>query len=282
MDDLENPNPGTNGAATSETTPAASAGTVPVGGEANRQSASTEESFTKLDVNTLPPQLKQTYDNMLRDYKQKTTELAEQRKKYGDYDDVKKKADWYDNVSNQQEFVNMWNEFVEKSNAKPNADPNDPVAQLQSRLEKVENERVVERQRMEAIQSIEAFANAVNEAGEKVNGDFDKLNELVIGSVQGEDGTLSDFSLLRAAMELAPGKTLQERITNGYQAAQKLYQSILEEGRKAGMGKMLSKFKNSTEVPGHLSTDKGVFTGDAKALSAREARELAEKKVVVR
>ena len=78
MEDLTNSNPENGSSATMTTSPEATTGTVQANGDAGQsQGAPIEETFTKVDVNTLPPQLRESYNNMLRDYKQKTTQIAE-------------------------------------------------------------------------------------------------------------------------------------------------------------------------------------------------------------
>lgn len=278
MTDLPSPNPAAAQAANPATPdPAQAAGTVqPSGQVGGGQSAPAEDSFTKLDVNTLPPQLKQAYDNMLRDYKSKTAELSEQRKKYEGYDTYKQRAELYEQLASQEEFVKRWNEYVKEVNGQTATNPNDPVqAKLQEFEKQLQEERRAREER-EMDDVVEGFRSAKDEKGNPVNPDFDALADAVIGKDQ-EGG---DWNLLRAYVHLAEGNTPQEKLANGYKAAKALRDQWVEEGRKQGVGKMLSKVRNSTEAPA-ITSDKQTFNGDAKKLSVREARELAEKGVVV-
>jgi len=77
-----------------------------------------QDSFTKLDINSLPPELKETYNSMLSDYRRKTEEIANQRKgfetKESEYtskltqaeNTLKEWNNWYG-----QEIKPYWNEF---------------------------------------------------------------------------------------------------------------------------------------------------------------------------
>lgn len=274
MADPANPTPEGGATATPTPEPVTPTGTVQPGSEAG-QSAPTEESFTKFDVNTLPPQLRSMHDNMLRDYKSKTTQLAEERKKYEGYDAYKQKAEQFEQISANQEFVKRWNEFVQEQNTK--GDPQDPTqAKLQEFEKQLQEERKARVER-EMSEVVDAFSNAKDEKGELVNSDFNSLNEIAVGkNSQGDE-----YSLLRTCIELSEGKTSQERLANGYKNAKAIRDKIFEEGRKHGMGKMLSKVRNGTEPP-TVTSDKTVFNGDPTKISVREARELALKGVVVK
>jgi hypothetical protein len=275
MDNLQNPTPGSDSAANPSPEPTQSTGTVQPSGQADgRQSAPTEESFTNLDPNTLPPQLKAAYNSMLRDYKTKTTEIAEQRKKYSDYDTHKQRSELYEQLASQEEFVKQWNEHVQKQNGQvnQNGQEQDPIQAKIQAIEKQLNEEKSVRQERELADVVDSFSTAKDDKGVLLNPDFDILNNIVVGkNAQGEE-----YSLLRTSIEFAQGATPQERLANGYKNAKAIRDQIIEEGRKQGMGKMLSKVRNSTEAP-TITSDKQVFNGDPKNLSVREARELAEK-----
>ena len=279
MSDLQSPTPGSTSTATPETAPVAATGTVQSGGQATGQNAPAQDSFTGLDPATLPPQLKQAYDSMLKDYKSKTTEVAEQRKKYSDYDDLKQKASFYDQFSSREDAVKWWNEYVQKQSGQQNGQENsqDPIqAKLQELEKKLEAEQQA-RQRAELEEVVSAFATSTDDKGQPMNPNFDALNSVQLGKTPDGD----EYSLLRACIDLSGGQNPQEKLVNGYKAAKAIRDQIFEEGRKHGMGKMLSKVRNSTEAP-TITSDKQTFNGDAKNLSVREARELAEKGVVVR
>jgi len=122
----------------------------------------------------------------------------------------------------------------------------------------------------------DSFAEAVNEKGEKIHPDFDRLNEFVIGKANGSE----EYSLLRACIELSPGKSPQERLTMGYKAAKELHDKIFEEGKKAGMGRVQAKVLNGTNPPS-LSSGDVLSVTDKKPKNAREALAMARRGQVV-
>lgn len=244
------------------------------------QGAAPAELFKGIDPNRLPPEIKQHYDSMLRDYREKTARLAETIKAEvaKSIDPYKSKAEQYDQIAAQEEFVKQWNEYAQRSqnqNQNPQ-DPTDPVLkQMKSQLD--EMNRKIQMNEMSEI--TEAFAEAVNEKGEKIHPEFDTLNDIVIGKIS-NSGNEEPFSLLRAAVELAGGATPQEKLANGYKAAKAAHDAIFELGKKAGMGRIQSKVANGTQPASHSLGDTLSVT-DKRPKNAREALELARKGVMV-
>jgi hypothetical protein len=251
-------------------------GTVPPNGEANDGVAPAgEETFTKVDPKTLPPQLRQSYENMLRDYKEKTTKISETIKSESSKEAVayRQQAEAYDQIAQQEEFVRQWNEYVQKSQNQTKEEPGDPkLSQLEAKFQEI-NQKL---QLSEMSQITEAFADAVNEKGVKLHPEFDELNSLSIGQVQ--DG--EDFSLLRACVELAQGSNPQEKLANGYKSAKAAYNAIFESGKKAGMGRVQAKVMNGSQPPTNSGGDILSVT-DKKPKSAKEALDMARKGLVV-
>ena len=281
MDDLTNSNPGTGDAATTETSPAATTGTVQTNGEANNgQGAPVDEGFTHVDPKTLPPQLRSAYDNMLRDYKEKTTKLSETTKAEvaKATDAFRAKAEFYDQFASREDAVQWWNEYVNKNNSngtntESNGDPK--LTQLEQELQAMKQKM----QQSEVAEITSAFAEAINEKGEKLNPQFDELNSIMIGKIQnGQEA--EGFSLLRACIELSNGKTPQEKLANGYKEAKATYDAIFESGKKAGMGRLQMKVKNGT-IPPSNSTGDVLSVTDKRPKNAREALEMAKRGQVV-
>lgn len=279
MDDLTNSNPGDGTTATLETAPATANGTVHTNGEAaGAQSASVgEETFTKVDPRTLPPALRQSYDNMLRDYKEKTTKLSETIKSEAAKatEAYRAKAEFYDQIAAQEEFVKQWNDHVQKSQAANNGqtETGDPAL---SKMEQKIKEMSEKLQMTEMSQVTDAFAEAVNEKGEKLHPDFDMLNSISIGKHNGTD----DYSLLRAAIELATGNSPQEKLAVGYKEAKRIYDSIFEQGKKAGMGRLQAKALNGSLPPTNAGGEVLSVT-DKKPKNAHEALAMARRGQVV-
>lgn len=252
-------------------------GTAVPGGQANG-GAPTEDLFKGIDPNQLPPEAKKHYDSMLRDYREKTAKLSEERKKYEAYEAYKQKAELYDQFSSREDFVKTWNEYVQKMNSQDKTGVVDPkIQELEQKLNAIE----AQAKQAEMSETIEAFASAAGEDGTPLHPEFDRYNSMMLGEVPGPDGKPRSLSLLNAAIELAPGNTPLEKLENGYKKVAELHDQIFQAGQKSGMGKMLAKVRNGTDAP-TISTDKSVFAGNSKDLSAREARELAQKGVKVR
>lgn len=284
MEDLTNPTSTEEMSATSENTTPDSNGseTVQTGGEAiGEQSAPvTEDNFTRVDPKTLPPQLRAAYDNMLRDYKEKTTKLSETIKAEvaKNLNPYREKADFYDRLTKEEAFVAKWNEYVQQVSQptaqNPNTDP--AVLEVKTQLQQIQQKL----QEAETHEIMSGFADAVNEKGVKLHPDFDMLNSLSIGQRINGTGEPDDFSLLRACVELSGGNSPQEKLANGYKAAKSLYTSIFEQGKKAGMNRLQTKVQNSSLPPSN-SNGETLQLIDKKPTSAREALEMARKGQIV-
>lgn len=249
--------------------------TSQVNGQSAGQSEHVDELFQGVDPNKLPPQLKAQHDNMVKTYREKTQKLSETLKA-----EIAKatapfeqKAKTYEQFAQQEEFVKQWNEYVEKTNGSMNGKPGeDPgVAQMKAQLNEI-NQKM---QASEMAQITNAFADAVDDKGQALHGEFDKLNEIYVGKLQ--DG--SDFSLLRACVELSQG-TAAEKLTSGYKMAEAVYKGIFEAGKKAGMGRLETKKLNGS-IPPTNTIGEVLSTTDQKPKSAREALALAKRGVMV-
>lgn len=280
MTDLENPIPkGGTEAANPSQEPANTQGTVQPDSQATGGKAPVEgdQSFTKIDPKTLPPQLRESYNNMLRDYKEKTTQISERVKTEAEKaaEAYKQKAELYDQLAGQEEFVKKWNEYVEQANQlQVGQESNLELAKMKQDLQRIQQSI----QMSELSEVTKAFAEAENEKGEKLRPDFEKLNEIEIGSLQTPEGK-ETYSILRASVELSPGKTPQEKLANGYAQAKKLYDTIYEEGRKAGLERVQRKVLNGSQPPSQGSGD--ITLTEKRPKNAREALELARKGIAV-
>lgn len=253
-------------------------------GEAS-QSATESDSFIPqgVDINTLPPSVRAMVDkinkDMVRGFTEKTSKLSETIKSESAKaaEAFKSKAEQYDMIAQQEEFVKQWNDYVQKSQAAGTpAQEGDPVlSQMKQQIEQM-NQKI---QMSELSQVTESFADAVNDKGEKIHPDFDKLNDFSIGKLQNGQNA-EEYSLLRACVELSPGKSPQEKLTLGYKAAKELHDKIFEEGRKAGMGRIQAKVMNGT-VPPSMSNADVLTVTDKKPKNAQEALAMAKRGQVV-
>jgi hypothetical protein len=257
---------------------ATTSGTGAPRGQAS-EAAPTDDLFKGVDPNRLPPEVKAHYDSMLRDYREKTAKLSETIKSESAKaaEAFKAKAEFYDEIATQEEFVKMWNEYVQKAQL-PQADqqPGDPkLTQMEAKLQEMHQKMQIQ----EMAEVTDAFASAVDEKGTPLHPDFDELNMLSIGQVQTQNGP-EDFSLLRACAQMAEGKTPQEKLANGYKAAKAAHDHIFEKGKKAGMGRLQAKMMNGSLPPSNAGGDVLSVT-EKKPRTAKEALDLARRNIVV-
>lgn len=274
MADLENDNTETEVVDNPATEPATKENvTVQDGGQDQGGSPTEEDLFKGVDPNKLPPEVRGHYDSMLKDYREKTAKLSETRKAevQKEVEAYRQKAELYDSISAQEDFVKQWNEYVQGTTAET-LESQDPA------LSKLEKE-VKEMKQKEAIREMEkltdAFADAVDDKGEKVNKNFDALNEITIGKA-GD----SEYSLLRACIDLSTGKTPEEKLVNGYKAANEIHDKIFEAGRKAGLGRVQSKVQNGTQPPSN-SGGADMSVTEKRPKNAAEALAMARRGQVV-
>ena len=245
-------------------------------GNANGQSATGSESFVprNVDLNTLPPQVRAYVDEvnkqMVRGFTEKTTKLSETVKSETAkaVEAYRQKAEFYDQIAQQEEFVRMWNDHVQKaSNPSPNTYP---TQQKLQQMEQKQAEIEMKVRTAETLEVINAFAEAKNEKGEKLHPDFDKLSAFKIGTHQKS----GEYDLLRAAIELAPGNSPHQKMENGYKAAKATYDAIFEEGKKAGMGRVQQRAQNGSFAP--TGTTNATGTAPRRAKDALEALQFAK------
>lgn len=275
MTDLASDNPGT---VVADNPPVAepaatSNGTGTTSGQATG-AAPTGDLFKGIDPNRLPPEARAAYDSMLRDYREKTGKLSETVKSEAAKaaEAYRQRAEMYDQIIGQEEFVRQWNEYVQKAQAQPGQTSAVPPELIQMKQQLEEMSQKI--QFSEISQITDAFADAVNEKGEKLNPEFDNLNGIHIGSMQ-EGDKVENYSLLRACIELSPGNH-QEKLAAGYKTAKAVYDQIFEAGKKAGMGRLQAKLQNAS-LPPSISTNETITMTERKPKTAREALEMAKR-----
>lgn len=245
-------------------------------GEANGQSATGSESFVpkNVDLNNLPPQVRayveEVNKQMVRGFTEKTTGLSEKVKSETTkaIEAYRQKADWYDAATKDEKLVSMINDYVQKLQTAPDPTKASIPPELQQRLEKVDQIEM-RLKTAETLEVINAFADAKDDKGNPIHPDFDKFSGLKIGT----HAKAGDYDLLRASIELAPGNTPQEKMENGYKAAKATYDSIFEEGKKAGMGRIQQKARNGNFSPSSVGNASG--TAPRQPKNALEALEFA-------
>lgn len=260
MPDLTAPadNPGSPAAANPSPGPAQApvTGQAPAGQPGG--SGPSGDTFWSGDVNSLPPQLRPAYDSMLRDYREKTGGLSEERKALAA---AKEKAAEYDKLVSDQEFVQRWNDYItQKSNAQPEPPADPKIMDLERRLAV-----------RETADFMNAFAEAVDDKGQKIRDDFDRLNGIMIGE---------NVSLLNACIQCVGQGEISERVSKGYDLAKKVWAQVYDVGYKAGRGKVGQVVRDGTEPPTPTAGQQ-VYAGDPKKITPREAVRLARQGITV-
>lgn len=253
-------------------TPAPQSGNGQLGGEATGQSATPSETFLPqgLDINTLPPHIRQHVEkinaDMVRGFTEKTSKLSETVKSETQkaVEAYRQKAEFYDQLLTQEEFVKQWNSHVEKVAQSQAAQSDDPAMKLEKKVQALEAQVM----KSATAEAIDAFASTVDEKGAKKYSDFDKLNSIAVTEIDNGDGTKREVSMLGVAIDAAPGKTIQEKLTNGYNTAKKVYDAIFEEGKKAGMGRVQTKLANGSLPPSVSAPVSGPSRRPRNALEA--------------
>lgn len=258
MPDPIDPTPGAMPAANPSTEPAAlNNGTVqnePSGEalETNGQAApATEDTFTGVDPNSLPPKERAAYDNMLRDYKRKTAEIA----------DVKRKADAYDAWQRQQAAEKARITDDDYNRAFENKDGFQSI--LQKAAAPVLQELTDTKKELRQTK-----ADLFVKDFKAKHADFDDLDS---------DGLITGY------VERMPPATEADWLSTvkaGYDYAKKLRSKWEDIGYKRGISRVQQKAEQSTELPsgGNAPTYAGP---DPKTLTAEQAVELAMKGIRV-
>lgn len=277
----------------SSTGPAAgSNGTASVPSNANStngaQAAPGTESFTSVDPSKLPPELKSAYDNMLRDYKNKTTSIAEQRKSF---ESSAKKAELFDQISSDPAFVDYWNGLNSKQKA-----------QAVSDVSQNSNLKISPEEFAKAFESPENFLSLVDKVAERKMAGLQRKvqeteSELIVTKAS---DFLKDFKsrpeykdfdkydkngFITYQIQVNPPERADPRLwenalKRAYQNAERVYGEIYEDGRKTALARIQEKADLSTESPSNASAQ--IYPGgDPKKLTARDAVALAKKGIRV-
>lgn len=254
------------------------------------QSAPAEETFSNVDPKTLPPEMQAIYKSLQSDYTKKTQGIA----------DVKKKADYYDQISKDQRFVDYYQglnraqkadfkeqkaevekKLGEKISDKEFAEAFQSKDDFLSLLEKVVQDRSEKSQKKieqlerqlsvkDASDVVESFATQVDKSGQPVRPDFYQLDE---------DGLITGFLTVNQPQE-ATEKAYVAKLNEAYAWARATTQKYYEKGRSEALARIQQKAAQSTEPPTQAA--KGAYTGpDPKKMTPREALDLAKKGIKI-
>lgn len=253
------------------------------------QSAPAEESFSSIDPSTLPPEMQAVYKSLQADYTKKTQSIAE----------AKKKADYYDQISKDQRFVDYYNGLNRQQKADLKKQEPEAVKRLAERIspeefqkafsspeefmgflekankytsESYQKEIQTLKQQLsvkDAGDVVESFATQMKD-GQLVRPDFYQLDE---------DGLITGYLSVNQPEE-ASEKAYQQKLNEAYTWAKQMTTKYYEKGRQDALARIQQKAAASTEMP--TGSAKGAYTGpDPKKLTPGEAFQLAKKGIRV-
>lgn len=253
------PTPDVTAAATPATEPASfSNGTAEtVGGDANAQGAPAEENLGRVDPKTLPPELRSIHDNMLRDYKDKTSKVAEERKSFESF---RQKAEAYEQLLQDQNIQAYLNKVNQPATEEPQGPAvptpeewamatQDPTGmklqelvtrQVAAEKAELETKQAIIQQdilRRDAKDSIDAFAEAKDTEGKALRPDF---YELV------DNGLIPMFV---ERMDPKDRKDMGKAIESAYTRAKEITERYYAKGKQEALSIVQQKAAQSTERP---------------------------------
>lgn len=237
-----------------------------------------DDSFTDVDVKSLPPELQGMAKSLQADYTRKTMAAAESRKKAEAYDRLlsdPRYQKWQSQtheetpattVDAQKGFTLSEEDYVKALSSKEG---------FQEVLEKMvgaksqaiqEKMHSFEQQAREskAKDFIEEFAEAVDEKGNKIHPDVYELNE---------DGLIAGYLRVnRPSSE----KDWPDALQKAYQWAKSVVEKPYKKGFEDGLKGVKRKAEQSTLPPG--GTGKEAYSGpDPRSLTPKQAMEFALK-----
>lgn len=253
-------------------------------GEANvdQGATSTEENFTHVDPKTLDPKLQIIHKQMLADYTRAKQELNARMR---EYQGIAQKAQIYDQLANDDKFVNYWNTLSQQQQADLKAKAEEPginitdeewtqaigfipenkerfvglinkiydsqTAPLKSKIEEQGKQLAI----ADATKVIDQFASK--------NPNFDKYEKYGFISYQ-----------MQGMGDISP-RQYEAKLAEAYTNADKVWNEIYNLGKQEALGMIRQKQNNSILPPSN--SDANIYTGkDPKKLSPAEAVALAK------
>lgn len=296
---VTSPTPETQTATPVTQAPQSVTGTAPSSGsDAQTQAgaAPSEDTFLSGDPNSLPPELRQHYDNMLKDYKQKTQAIAEDRKRIPD---LEKKAQSYDQLTSDQRFKEYWSGLDRKGRS----DFKEQKAEAEKRLgEKISDtdfakafeskdnfldllQRVVEDKRAGDQREIQELKQKVglNETADAIESVASELDKATKQPIRPDFYELDEDKLITGYLTVNRPQNSQEvrtKTIEAYDWAKTVKAKYFEMGKADALKVIQTKAQNSSEPP--TVTSKGAYTGpDPKKVDVSEAVALARKGIRV-
>src|SRR4029077_4405472 len=268
-------------------TPAAGTPAPEQGATGGTPQAASPESFTDVDPQTLPPELQGRYKSMLADYTRKTQAIAE----------IRKKADYYDQLARDQRVV----EFVQGLSKRQKAEFKEQKAEVEKKLgEKISDEefakgfqskddflslieRVVQERSVKDQKKIEQLEQKVTvaDAGDVVESFATQVDPMTGAPVRPDFYALDEDQLITGYLTINQPEEASEmaylnKLNEAYTWPKAVTQKYYEKGRTDALKRIEQKAAGPTEP--RTSAAKGAYTGpDPKKLSVREAMDLAKK-----
>jgi hypothetical protein len=258
------PTPIIENVATPETEPInQSNGTAPTGSDAPKveQTAPAEDTFTSVDVKSLTPELKSKYDAMLTDYKKKTTEAAEIRK--SSEAKLKQVEDYIQNP----EFQRVYQSLNSAQKAEVRQDTGITEEEFNRAFENKENfagfvQKVAKISSAQSQQEVtDLKASLMVKDFRQTHPDFEKLNK---------------YQFITKQLQTDPrahgndANQWNQALNDAYSNAQRVYNEIVEEGKRQGMERIQQKVAQSTEPPTNTPSSVNPF-GDPKNWTTAQA-----------
>lgn len=242
-------------------------GTAPTASDAPAvdQTAPSEDTFTSIDVKSLDPKLKSSYDAMLTDYKKKTTEVAQQRKeaeaKYKEVQEVLQNPDFqktYQQLTSAQK-AEVRQEGITEEEFNKAFENKDNFAGF---IQKVANMSTANSQK----QVIDLKASLMVKDFKQTHPNWDKLNKygFITKQLQTDPRAHSNDE-----------NQWQAALNDAYNNSERVMNELIEEGKRQGLERVQQKVSASTEPPTHTSASANPF-GDPKKWTTRQAIEAAK------
>lgn len=261
-------------------------------GQATESAPADTDTFTKVDVNTLTAKDREAYNNMLRDYKAKTAEIAAQRKQYEgvNLEELRQKASLYEQAiqaqqaqetqtadeAQQAELQQLWQEAQ--------SDPMKAI-EFHRRIANLEVEKVreavdgikQEKLEAEAMTFVKSFATATDpKTGEPLRPDYDDVDDT--GLIR------HNFEQFLQENPNMSTKDWPKAIETAWQKAKASYDSVFQKGFQKAMSQQQAKLNGSTEMPTgtSMSNERLLSQKDAAKLTVKEAVELARQGIKIK
>ena len=247
-------------------------------GAPDGEDQSTDPTFYSGDPSTLPPELRKSYDNMLRDYKKKTSEVSAIRQKAEIFDQLRSDPrfqSWAKSLTQEQRQEaaevaadQAGVELTQEQYLEMIQDPKKLASFVRKCAEEVSaptKKQLEETQRKllvaEASTIVDAYSSATDEEGKQLHPNFEKLS-----NVKG-------VNLIKFFLDQDLPKNQDDwelKLDKAYKSALNLYQEIRGEGKSEALGIVKKKIATSTETPTAPSNG-AVSSADVTKMSDSEA-----------